>query len=111
MPSLKKKAAAPGWVLRLYVVGDSPKSMLARENLDAICRERADLAISVEVVDILDDPLRGLKDGITATPALVRVSPLPAVTALGDLVDRAKALHSLGLGRAEAPVRERQDQT
>lgn len=91
-------------VFRLYVVGDSPKSLLAKANLDAMCRQYLPQRHSIEIIDVLDEPLRLLTDGITITPTLVRVSPPPMVRILGDLRDKHVVLTSLGLLKPDMEV-------
>lgn len=85
----------PTVVLRLYVVGDSPKSLQARANLERICKERLHNHYEIHVIDVLDDPLQMLADGITLTPALVKVSPPPIVKLFGDLGDQDKVVSVL----------------
>lgn len=82
-------------MLRLYVTGNSPKSLQARTNLEAICREPFARDWQVEIIDVLDDPLRLLADAIAVTPALVKVAPPPEVRMLGDLSDRARVVLAL----------------
>jgi len=82
-------------LLRLYVVGNSPKSLQARRNLEIIRTNHFGDDCQVEVIDVLDQPLRMLADGIPATPALVKVSPPPVVKLLGDLSDHNKVILTL----------------
>jgi circadian clock protein KaiB len=82
--------------LRLYVAGESPNSVAAKQNIHALLEElgrKADL----EVVDVLTDPKRGLRDGILITPTLIRVAPAPEARAFGSLRDRTVLLAALGL--------------
>lgn len=88
----------PDVLLRLYVVGNSPNSLQALADLHAICYQYlSGQPHTVEIVDVLDDPLRALRDGIPATPALVKVSPPPVQSVLGDLSDHAGVARQLGL--------------
>ena len=87
----------PLLVLRLYVTGRSPMSVQAIANLEAVCRGLPPDRLELEIVDILEDPLRMLSDRIVATPALVRLAPLPAVRAIGDLSDQVKLCDILGI--------------
>ena len=83
--------------LRLYVAGSAPNSLRAKANLDAICREHLDGNAAVEVVDVIDEPLRALGDGIIVTPTLVKVAPEPTATMIGDLSERSTVLLAIGL--------------
>lgn len=85
--------------LRLYVADDSLPSLQAKANLKAICREHLpDTTVSIEVVDILIDPIRCLNEGILVTPTLVKLSPPPVRKVLGTLSDTQTVLDALGLG-------------
>jgi len=88
----------PTVVLRLYIIGNSPKSLQARATLEAICHQYLPGRHTIELVDVLDEPLRLLKDGIPVTPVLVKLAPPPVQKLLGDLSDRAQVLLHLGLG-------------
>jgi circadian clock protein KaiB len=84
--------------LRLYVADRSPNSLRAMSNLEAICRDylKKD-AYRLEVVDVLADPLRAVRDKILVTPTLAKLS-VPPVLILGDLSERPRVLAALGLG-------------
>lgn len=84
-------------VLRLYVVGESPNSLRAVSNAQAMCRQYLANKHTLEIVDILEEPLRPIKDGILATPTLVKLSPAPVSRVIGDLSDTAAVLLALGL--------------
>lgn len=86
--------APPELVLRLYVAGDSPNSVRSMANLKEICGQRQ---VRVEVVDVFQEPLRPLLDGVLVTPTLVRVSPGPPRKILGDLSDTRAVVAALGL--------------
>ena len=84
--------------MRLYVAGNLPNSVEARANLRAIC---ADYALDdgwIETVDVLEEPLRALDDGVFVTPTLVRISCSP-LRIVGNLSDRARVAQLLGLER------------
>ncbi len=78
--------------LCLYVAGDWPNSQRALTNLRAIL---VGIPVDLEVVDCLEDPERGMRDGIFYTPTLVKLSPLPGRRILGDLSNREKVLDAL----------------
>ena len=86
-------------VLRLYVAGGAPNSLLALANLEAICREHLKDGHKLEVVDVLEHPGRAMAEGVLVTPSLAKLSPLPAAGVVGNLSDRNKVLHALGLLR------------
>ena len=88
-------------LLRLYITGRAPNSLQAIANLDAICKEHFQDGLRLEVVDVLEHPQRAMADGVLVSPSLTRVRPLPGVNLVGNLSDKAKVLHALGLkGRA-----------
>ena len=100
-PSKKGTPTPPGdretTLFRLYVADETPNSARAVANLQAICQEHLQGRYRLEVVDILQDPLRALSEGVLVTPTLVRLSPQPVRTIVGDLSDRAAVLQALGL--------------
>jgi circadian clock protein KaiB len=85
------------WTFRVYVAGAAPNSLRAIANLYAIVRQFLPDNHSIEVIDILEDPLAALRDGILVTPTVVKLSPLPQRKLLGNLDDREKVLLALGL--------------
>ena len=84
-------------MFRLYVADDTVASTQAMSNLNAICMRYLDGAYEVELVDILNEPLRALSDGIIVTPTLVRVLPLPVRQIVGTLSDTDNVIQTLGL--------------
>ena len=90
-----RKASRPLLQVRLYVAGDSPNSARALANLRAAIAELAGAPDDVEIIDVLQTPERGLRDGILVTPMLVRVAPAPERRILGNLSDRAALLGML----------------
>jgi circadian clock protein KaiB len=86
-------------VLRLYIAGGAPNSIQAIANLKAICQEYLKGGHKLEIVDVLEQPRRAMADGVLVSPSLSRVHPLPGVNLVGNLSDRAKVLHALGLKR------------
>jgi circadian clock protein KaiB len=81
--------------VRLYVAGDGPNSAAAVANLRVVVAELAYPPDTIEIVDVLQAPERGLSDGVFVTPMLVRVSPAPERRVLGNLSDRAILLSVL----------------
>ena len=92
-------APAPGAQIRvrLYVADDAPNSVLARANLKAALALFPERAVDVEIIDVVADPERGLRDAVLVTPMLVKVEPAPERRILGNLTDRATLLGALGL--------------
>lgn len=79
-------------VLRLYVAGNAANSLRAVSNARALCDTEFPLLYDLEIVDLLEHPLRALADRIIVTPTLLRLSPPPAARAIGDLSDAASVL-------------------
>jgi circadian clock protein KaiB len=96
---ISPEATAPSdtqrWDLRLYVAGQSPKSLHAVANLKRLCDEHLGGRATMEIVDLVKDPERARGDGILAIPTLVRRSPRPFCRFIGDLSDTAKLLAGL----------------
>lgn len=84
-------------LFRLYLADQTINSIRAKTNLKFICQEYLQGHYQIEEVDILQEPLRCLSDGVLMTPMLIRLSPLPVLTILGDLSDTMSILLALGL--------------
>ena len=82
---------------RLYIVGNAPNSVRAVANLTALCRQYLADRHHIEIVDLLLEPQRGLADKIILTPSLVKYSPAPVATIIGNLSDEPIVLQSLGI--------------
>jgi len=97
----KRSASGPAVttvvVMRLYIVNNAPNSVRAVANLAAICKEHLEGNFKLEIIDVLEYPLRALADGILVTPSLAKVSPSPAAKIVGNLSDKSKVLLALGL--------------
>jgi circadian clock protein KaiB len=85
-------------VLRLYIAGRGPNSARAIANLQDISEEMSldGLEWDIELVDVLDEPLRALEDGILVSPTLVKLAPPPRTVMVGNLDDRDSVLQALG---------------
>lgn len=83
--------------LRIYLVGDSPRSEVALANLRALCERCVPGDYELEVVEVLDSPELAAADRVVAMPTVVKLSPLPRRRVIGDLSDRAAAAAGLGL--------------
>jgi circadian clock protein KaiB len=86
------------YVLRLYIAGRTPKSIAALDNLHRICEEYLKGKHRIEIVDLLQEPLRARVDQILAIPTLVRMAPPPMGRIIGDLSDAVRVLKGLLLG-------------
>ena len=93
------KSAATRYVLRLYVVGMTPKSTRAITNIKAICEEHLRGRYELEVVDVYQQPMLAQGEQILAVPALVKKLPLPLRTLVGDLSNTERVLLGLDLRR------------
>jgi circadian clock protein KaiB len=90
--------------LRLYVTGTTLLSTRAIEHIEALIRDELSGAYRCEIIDVLERPDLADRDGIFATPTLVRRTPEPVRKLIGDLSDRELVLSSLRLSPARAPV-------
>jgi len=88
------------WNLRLYVAGQSPKSLNAFANLKSICEEHLAGRYELEVIDLVEFPALAQSDDILAIPTLVRRLPAPLRKIIGDLSDTEKVLVSLRVDSA-----------
>ncbi len=84
--------------LLMYVAGDAPNSVRALVNLRSVLAEHGNDEVEVEVIDLLREPERGLRDRVLVTPMLLRLQPLPERCMVGSLNDRAALLAVLGIG-------------
>jgi len=85
------------WQLRLYVAGQTPKSLTAFANLKRLCEEHLAGEFEIEVVDLIENPRLALDDQIVAIPTLVRRLPEPIRKIIGDLSDTDRTLVGLQL--------------
>lgn len=83
------------WNLRLYVAGQTPKSVTALANLKRICDEHMHGEYSVEVIDLMENPQLARRDQIVAIPTLVRELPSPLKRIIGDLSNTERVLVGL----------------
>jgi len=85
------------WELRLYVAGQTPKSLTAFANLKRICEEHLAGQYRIEVVDLVENPQLAREDQILAIPTLVRKLPQPLRKIIGDLSNNERVLVGLNL--------------
>ena len=95
----RKDTKQPGdiWELRLYVAGQTPKSIDAFANLKKICEEHLAGKYHIEVVDLLKNPQLARGDQVLAVPTLVRKLPEPVRKIIGDLSNEERVLVGLDL--------------
>ena len=83
--------------LRLYVAGQTPKSVLAFRNLRQICEAHLPGRYQLEIIDLLENPQLARGDQILAIPTLVRRLPEPITKIIGDLSNTERVLVGLDL--------------
>jgi circadian clock protein KaiB len=98
------------WDFRLYVAGQTAKSVAAFKNLQRICEEHLTGKHSIEVVDLLTNPLMAREDRIIAIPTLVRKSPSPSLKMVGDLSNTEQVLLRLQLQPTSQITDRKEDQ-
>lgn len=96
-PRARARRKQKAWELRLYVAGQTPKSVAAFANLKKICEEHLAGEYHIEVVDLLKEPQLAKGDQILAIPTLVRKLPEPIRKIIGDLSNTDRVLVGLNL--------------
>jgi circadian clock protein KaiB len=89
------------WELELYVNDGTRRSTVAMENLYAFCDKYMEGQCQVEVFDLAEHPELGFKNNICVTPTLIKRSPSPVRTLVGDLTDINKVQEYLGIPRQQ----------
>ena len=92
-------AGAPGetWRLRLYVAGQTPRSLAAYSNLKRMCEAHIPGRHHIEVIDLMKSPELGRSDQIVALPTLIRKLPEPVKRLIGDLSNTERVLLAIEL--------------
>lgn len=85
------------WELRLYVAGQTPKSIRAFANLKKFCEEHVSGKYSIEIIDLLKNPKLARGDQIVAIPTLVRKVPQPIRKIIGDLSNTERVIVGLDI--------------
>ncbi|MBL1210302.1 circadian clock KaiB family protein [Geminocystis sp. GBBB08] len=93
--NLQNKSSETPWTLRLYVAGQTPKSLTAFANLKNICEEYLEGKYKIEIIDLTKQPELAIEDQIIAIPTLVRKLPEPIKKIIGDLSNKEKVLIGL----------------
>jgi circadian clock protein KaiB len=94
---IQTQAAEQGYNLRLYVAGQTPKSMAAITNLRKLCEEYLAGRYSIDIVDLMRDPELAQTHQIVAVPTLVRELPEPIRRIIGDLSNTQRVLLGLDI--------------
>jgi circadian clock protein KaiB len=90
-------AAAPTYVLRLYVTGSTTRSMRAVENVRLLCEQHLAGDYELEVVDLYQQPELAAREQLVAAPTLVKQLPLPLRRLVGDMSRHDRVLAGLDL--------------
>lgn len=98
----EKKQPEEIWELRLYVAGQTPKSVTALSNLRQYCEQHLQGRYQIEVIDLLLNPQLAEGDQILAIPTLVRKVPVPIRKIIGDLSDQERVLVGLDIRPVDA---------
>jgi circadian clock protein KaiB len=99
---LKKPAASNNVVeLRLYIAGQTPKSLAAISNLNKICAEYSKEEYHLEVIDLAKNPALARNHQILAIPTLVRSLPVPIRKIIGDLSDTERVVVGLDIATSK----------
>ena len=104
-PSASRRRPAKLWQLRLYVTGQTPKSLTAFSNLKQICESHLKGRYRITVIDLVKRPQLAKGDQILAVPTVVRRLPSPVRTIIGNLSDLYHVLVGLDLRAADQPGR------
>lgn len=91
-----KQRRRAAWELRLYVADTTPRSVLARKNLEAFCQSHLSGGYRLTIIDIVKKPDSARQDGIVATPTLIRIRPGPPRRFVGTLADTEPVLRAIG---------------
>ena len=86
-----------GYNLRLYVAGQTPKSIAAIVNLKKICEQHLSGRYNIEVIDLMKNPALAQRHQIVAIPTLIRQLPEPLKRIIGDLSNLEKVLIGLDI--------------
>ncbi len=86
------------WKLRLYIAGQTPRSITAFANLEILCKQHLKgINYEIQVIDLLNNPQLAETDQIIVIPTLVRLTPEPVRKIFGDLSNTEKVLLGLQL--------------
>lgn len=89
------------WQFRLYIAGQTPRCLIAINNIKKICQTHLQENYNLEIIDLLEKPELAREHQIFAIPTLVRITPYPTKKIVGDLSDSEKTLTHLQIS---API-------
>ena len=92
------QAEVTGYNLRLYVAGQTPKSMAAIANVRKLCDRYLPGRCTIDIIDLTKDPALAQRHQIVAVPTLIRELPEPIRRIIGDLSDTQRVLLGLDIG-------------
>jgi circadian clock protein KaiB len=98
--SAPSKEASSGYVLKLYVAGQSPKSVNAIANIKKICEENLQGRYELDVIDLYQQPQLAQGEQIIAVPTLIRKLPVPLRRIIGDMSNTERVLVGLDIRKA-----------
>ncbi|MDY7575529.1 circadian clock protein KaiB [Actimicrobium sp. CCI2.3] len=93
----QKDSKNENYILRLYVVGTSPQSVRAINNIKSICEEHLRGRYELEVIDLYQQPQLTQGEQIIASPTLIKKLPLPLRRIIGDMSNEERVLVGLDL--------------
>ncbi|MDD8025844.1 MAG: circadian clock protein KaiB [Acidobacteriota bacterium] len=105
--STPRQAESKQYVLRLFVAGQTPKSIRAIMNIKSICEENLKGRYVLDVIDLYQQPQLAQGDQIVAVPTLIKKLPPPLRRIIGDMSDTERVLVGLDL-RIKSRCRENQ---
>ena len=91
------------FLLRLFISGQTPKSLRAIENIQKICREHLQGRYELEIIDIREHPEQAEQEQIVAAPTLIKQLPPPLRKFIGDMTDTERVLVGLKVLPKDAP--------
>lgn len=92
-----RKGSGARYILRLYITGQTPRSLRSVENLRALCGKYLPGQFELEVIDIYQQPAMAAAGQIIAAPTLIKSMPLPLRRLVGDFSDRERVILGLDL--------------
>jgi circadian clock protein KaiB len=92
-----KKQPRPNYLLRLYITGQTPRSLQSVENLRTLCNKYLPGQFDLEVIDIYQQPAMASAGQIIAAPTLIKSMPLPLRRLVGDFSDQERVILGLDL--------------
>jgi circadian clock protein KaiB len=91
------KLVGPRYILRLYITGQTPRSLQSVENLRALCDKYIPGQFDLEIIDIYQQPAMAKEGQIIAAPTLIKSMPLPLRRLVGDFSDKERVILGLDL--------------